>query len=72
MIRQAVAKHNINWRSWWADGIDGPIPRQWQVSSWPTIFVIDAQGILRHQLTSAENLERIIEALVREAEQSRS
>ena len=70
-VREAVVKHHLNWRSWFAGGSDGPIPRQWQVTSWPTIFVIDAQGVIRHQLTSAQDLDRIIETLVREAEQGR-
>jgi hypothetical protein len=64
----AVAKHRLNWRSWWAGGADGPIPRQWQVASWPTIYVIDARGIIRHQLTNAQNLDRIVENLLRETE----
>ncbi|GEM_PF-4444131 len=69
LVRAAVAKHHLNWRSWWAGGCDGPIPRQWQVTSWPTIYVIDAQGILRHHLTPTQDLDRIIESLLREAEQ---
>ncbi len=71
MIRAVVAKQGLNWRSWWADGADGPIPQEWQVTSWPTIFVLDAQGMVRYRLSSAENLERIIEALLREARQQR-
>lgn len=71
--REAVARHNLNWRSWWADGPDGAIPRQWQVDRWPTMFLIDAQGIVRHRLTmtSPQELERLIETLVREAESPR-
>ena len=70
MVREVVAKQGLNWRSWWADGTDGAIPRQWNVTSWPAFFVIDAQGIVRHQLTTAADLESIIEALVRETEQN--
>ena len=68
MVRAAVAKHGINWRSWWAESADGAIPRQWQIESWPTMIVIDAQGIIRHRLTSAQDLERVIETLLRETE----
>lgn len=68
MVRAAVAKHGINWRSWWAESPDGAIPRQWNITNWPTIYVIDAQGIVRHYLTSAQDLDRIIETMLREAE----
>ena len=70
MVREVVAKQKLNWRSWWTEGTDGAIPRQWNVVSWPTFFVIDAQGIVRHQITTGADLEPIIEALVRETEQS--
>ena len=68
-VRQVVARLGINWRSWWADGPDGAIPRQWRITGWPTMIVIDAQGIVRHRLGSAQDLDRILETLVREAEQ---
>jgi hypothetical protein len=69
VARAAVAKHNINWRSWWVGGTDSAIARQWQVSGWPTIYVIDAQGIIRYRLTSVGELERAIESLLREMEE---
>ncbi|MCI0685159.1 MAG: hypothetical protein L0Y71_23930 [Gemmataceae bacterium] len=68
MVRAAVAKHRINWRSWWAEGPDGIIPQQWDITGWPTLIVIDAHGIIRHRSGSAEGLDHIIETLVREAE----
>ena len=70
MARAAVAKHGISWRSWWAEVADGTIPKQWQIESWPTMIVIDAHGIVRHRLTSAQYLDRIIETLLRETERS--
>jgi hypothetical protein len=67
LAREAVARHSLNWRSWWAGGPGGEIPQQWFVTSWPTMYLIDARGIVRHRLTAPHNLERVIEALVREA-----
>jgi hypothetical protein len=71
MIRAVASKLGLNWRSWWADGPEGPIPQAWQVTSWPTIFVIDAQGVLRYRLGSAENLEPIVEGLLHEVQERR-
>jgi len=66
MVKAAVQRHQINWRSWFAGGPDGEIPRQWNVTSWPTVFVIDANGIVRHRLTSFHGIETIIDGLLAE------
>ena len=67
-VQQAIQRHGLNWRSWFAGGPEGEIPRQWGVTSWPTFFLIDAQGVVRHRATSLHGLDGVIEALVREAE----
>jgi alkyl hydroperoxide reductase subunit AhpC len=68
VVQEAIRRHGINWRSWFIGGTDGDIPRQWGVSNWPTVFIIDARGVVRHRLTSFENVERLIEPLLREVE----
>jgi len=52
-LRQAQQENQINWRSWW-DGYSGPIARTWGVQSWPTMVLIDHEGIIRHRFTSAD------------------
>jgi hypothetical protein len=66
-VKEAVARHGINWRSWFTGGPDSDIARQWNVTAWPSVFVIDARGIVRHRLTSFHGIEEIIEPLLREA-----
>ncbi len=66
--RQAVARNGINRRSWWAQAPDGAIPTRWQVHSFPSMFLIDAQGIVRvAHVQPGPQLERTIDALLREA-----
>ncbi len=50
-VREIVKQKNITWRSFWngPDGTGGPISTEWDVSGWPTLYVIDAQGIIRHK-----------------------
>ncbi len=36
----------VTWRSW-SDGQHGPIAKQWNVTSWPTLYLIDPQGNIR-------------------------
>jgi hypothetical protein len=70
-LREAMAKENITWRSWWDGGsTSGPIASRWNVFGWPTLYLIDAQGVIRHvnpDRREAE-LDKLIDALVKEAE----
>ncbi|MCA9262739.1 MAG: hypothetical protein KDA60_02775 [Planctomycetales bacterium] len=42
---------NLSWRSFWngPEGTRGPIARQWNIRGWPTIFVIDSEGVIQHK-----------------------
>jgi hypothetical protein len=65
--RQTVARHRLNWRSWWAGGPDGDIPARWHIAGYPSMFLIDARGVIRfEQLHAGPELENAIEALLRE------
>jgi hypothetical protein len=63
----------VNWRSWW-DGPDGPIVRQWNIDGFPTIYLIDAKGVLRYKVPFASreamerDIEKNIDKLLKEAE----
>ena len=66
-VRQAMKKENITWRSWWDGGnTEGPIAKAWNVSGWPTIYVIDAKGVIRARKLRGEELEHKAEELMRE------
>ena len=41
-------RHKINWRSFWDGGTNaGPIASSWHVQGWPTIYILDPQGVIR-------------------------
>jgi hypothetical protein len=68
-LKETIKEENITWRSFWNDGgTDGPISTEWNVHGWPTIYVIDAEGIIRHKNLRGEPLEKAIDALVEKAE----
>jgi hypothetical protein len=69
-VRRVITVKGLNWRSWW-DG-DGRIARRWRVTSWPTIYVLDAQGLIRYRVTRAEDLEQAVERLLGELESQRA
>ena len=65
-IKKIYADNQINWRSWVQGSIDGPVPTKWNIESWPTIFLIDHEGIIRHRFNtiSPDALDEMIGALV--------
>ncbi len=65
------AREGINWRSFWPGGSKQGIPLEWGVSVWPTVYVIDADGVIRDdglvyfdEIYGRKTPEKIIESLV--------
>jgi peroxiredoxin len=46
--RKAAARIGLSWPSWSDGGSGGPIATRWDVTAFPTIFVIDHKGVVRH------------------------
>lgn len=68
-IRKTVKEKDITWRSFWnGGGTSGPISNRWNVSGWPTIYVIDAEGRIRYKNVRGEKLDQALETLIAEAE----
>jgi thiol-disulfide isomerase/thioredoxin len=70
VAKLAQEKHQLPWRSFYADGPFGPIPTQWDLAGWPTIVLIDAKGIVRFRFESPtpQTVERATRTLLREME----
>ncbi len=67
-IRQIVKDKNITWRSFWngPEGTSGPISTRWNVSGWPTIYVMDAEGVIRYKNVRGRKLDEAITELMAE------
>ena len=65
--KSRAASEHITWRSWW-DGENGPIVQQWGVSSWPTHYVLDPQGVIRYKNPQGDHFYQAIDRVVAEAE----
>ena len=53
-LKQVLVEERLTWRSFWNGGsTNGPISQAWGVRSWPSIWVIDAKGVIRTR-TSAD------------------
>ena len=67
-LKEQLAKQKVTWRSAW----EGPVPsgagkisRAWGINVFPSLFVIDAHGVIRARDPSS--LDRAIDPLVAEA-----
>ena len=66
-LRRAMKKENITWRSWWDGGnTSGPIAKAWNVKGWPTIYVLDAKGVIRYRDVRDKELDKAIDTLLKE------
>ena len=74
-LKTDLEKEKITWRSFWAGGRNGPIPTQWQIQGWPTIYLIDHKGVIRHKYLGNPGdavLDNEIKQLVNDAEASKA
>jgi hypothetical protein len=67
-FKERAAKEEVTWPTFWDQSTGGPIATAWNVRSWPTIYVIDAKGVIRHRDLRGDALEKAVDELVAEAE----
>jgi hypothetical protein len=72
-LKKVLEEEKITWRSFWngKQGTSGPISTEWNVHGWPTLFVIDHKGVIRHKWVGSpggEVMDKAIEKLVEQAE----
>ena len=66
-IREVVKEKNLTWRSFWNDsGADGKISAAWRIQGWPTIFVIDGDGIIRYKNVRGPKMDEALTELLAE------
>ena len=66
--RAAVREETLSWRHFWngEQGTLGPIATTWNVEAWPTVYLIDAEGVIRYKSVLGEEIDNGIEALMAE------
>ena len=57
-------KQEITWRSFWDKTTDGAIATEWNVHSWPTIYVLDHKGTIRFKGVRGEAMDKAVEKLL--------
>src|SRR6185295_12802548 len=70
LIHDQRTKERISWRSFWngPEGKTGPISTAWNVRGWPTLYILDAKGVIRYKSVGAneEAIDKTLEELLAE------
>jgi len=64
-LEEFLEKEPMPWMHWW-EGAGAPLLKQWNIRAFPTIYVIDAKGVIRHKNVRGEELEKAVEKLLAE------
>lgn len=66
--RKSAEEENLIWRNYWNGprGRLGNIAAQWNVSAWPTVYLIDAKGVIRYKEVLGSDIDKGLEVLLAE------
>jgi hypothetical protein len=69
--REQQKEMGVTWRSFWCGekGTRGPIPTKWNVTGWPTIYILDHKGVIRDKNKRNEQMEAVVKELLAEMEE---
>ena len=68
-VKDVIAKEKLTWRSFWDGGSpEGPIALRWNVTAYPTIYLIDHKGMIIQRIGWYKEADDVIEQKVKEAE----
>ena len=61
-----LAREKMPWAHWW-NGSQGGVLEEWDVRHYPTIYILDVEGVIRHKELMGEELEKAVNSLLKEA-----
>ncbi|MEQ1894648.1 MAG: TlpA disulfide reductase family protein [Planctomycetota bacterium] len=70
-VKKMLAEQGITWRQAIDGDTTGPWATKWNVSGWPTLYLLDAKGKIREYWLGSpdeKELDQKIEALIAEAQ----
>jgi thiol-disulfide isomerase/thioredoxin len=65
-LQKSIKAGEITWRCWW-DGPKGPICERWNILSYPTVYVLDRDGVIRFKDVRDTRMDRAVMTLLEES-----
>ncbi len=69
-LRNSIRDGEITWRCWRDGGLEGPICKDWDVTSFPTVYVLDGRGVIRAKNVRGTDLDEAVETLLKDTKSS--
>lgn len=66
VLAKRLKDDKISWRSAVDGSTQGPISSRWNIKGWPTTFVIDPSGKIRHRSLRGKQLMSAVRTLLAE------
>ncbi len=69
-LKDFLAREKLPWTHWWAGpgGPEASFMQDWHIRGIPAIFVLDVEGVIRYRDVRGDELEKAVNALLKEAE----
>jgi thiol-disulfide isomerase/thioredoxin len=67
-LKRAWEDAGNTWRCVWDGDYDGPINTAWNIRQYPTIYVMDREGVIRYKNVWGKDLDRAVDVLLKEME----
>ncbi len=65
VLRKVLEQQQITWPNIYdGSGASAKIAKDWNVSAWPTVYLIDHEGVIRYRDLEDEELQRAVLDLV--------
>ena len=69
-LKELVADGTTTWRNFTKEQEFGKISTAWGVRGWPTLYLIDHNGVIKHKGLRGDAMEKAIMEMVVEAEKA--
>jgi len=71
-LKELVKDGTTTWRNFTNVQADGTISTTWGVRGWPTLYLIDHNGVIKHKGLNGDKMEEAIKEMVAEAEAAKN
>jgi hypothetical protein len=65
-VKGILKDQEITWRQAIDGSTSGPLATRWNIKSWPSIFVVDAKGVIRYKNVREKAMDDAIDTLLAE------
>ena len=66
VLQKILEKEKITWRQAVDGSTEGPLATAWNIHGWPTIYILDAKGVIRYKNLRDRPMEDAVLKLLEE------